>query len=476
MIGTELYDNKVGFVAAFLQAMNPLMMGLVHGYIFSDHIDIAIIFWVEISCYLLIKGIKTGKTKYYVLTGIAQGLGYLSKSYLCMVSFGITIVIFILTRLGILKPYKENISAKKVIFQLALSILVALPWVVFCLVRYTKEFIQENHMVFAHLYTKVEVWSRPWDAHLFKYMPKHYHLYWYLIILASFFLMLGYAIHYRSMSDIFIVTWIAGVITPLSISVSKVPAGTDIATPALLICFAAVCFKIIRGKGSLPVVAYSALILSPFFLSQGRFHFIDAFRKIVEGYVANRNFIKIITPSLYNSSWIIYQLLCYLITFAVLFPLYWILRSQGKPIWYKGYMILLKVTTVIMLIVLLYPLYFKCIQITDKKTPSYDDKHYNRNDLDMSWFEDVGDYIKANLPANSAIILDSPVKFFNRHYLMFFADRSVYDLKPEDIEILAKTMIENGGVPYIVSVKGYSYPLIYRSPVKPNYCIYKLQN
>lgn len=109
MIGSELYDRKVGLIAASLQAISPLMMNLVYGYMFSDHINAALIFWVELSCYLLIKGIKTGKTKYYIWSGVAQGFGYLSKSYLCLVSFGILVVIFALTRMNILKPYKGNI-------------------------------------------------------------------------------------------------------------------------------------------------------------------------------------------------------------------------------------------------------------------------------------------------------------------------------------------------------------------------------
>jgi hypothetical protein len=86
----------------------------------------------------------------------------------------------------------------------------------------------------------------------------------------------------------------------------------------------------------------------------------------------------------------------------------------------------------------------------------------------------VGKYIKGNLPANSALILDSPIEY-NRHYLMFFADRSVYQLIPEDFEVLNKTIMEKGGIPYIVTAKKYSYPLIYESPVKPNYRVYNLQ-
>ncbi len=43
-----------------------------------------------------------------------------------------------------------------------------------------------------------------------------------------------------------------------------------------------------------------------------------------------------------------------------------------------------------------------------------------------------------------------------------------------DVEGTAKTIESNGGIPYLVSVKNYSYPLVYRSPVKPHYLIYEL--
>ena len=174
LIGCELYDKKLGFVAAFLQAVNPLMMGLVHGYIFSDHINIAVVFWVELSCYLLIRGMKTGKTKYYIWSGVTQGVGYLSKSYLCLVSSGIAGMMLILAKTGFLKSHKGNINWKKVLLHALFSILVAAPWVVFCLIKYTKEFIHENNMVLAHLYTEVEIWEKPWDHHLFQYMPGPY--------------------------------------------------------------------------------------------------------------------------------------------------------------------------------------------------------------------------------------------------------------------------------------------------------------
>ncbi len=478
MIGSELYDKKVGFVAAFLQAINPLMMNLVQGYTFSDHINVALIFWVELSCYLLIKAVKTGKTKYYIWSGVAQGFGYLSKSYLCLVSFGIAVVMLIITRTRILKSHRDNINLRKVLTQILFSMLVAAPWVIFCLVKYTKEFIHENNMVLAHLYTGVEVWEHPWDCHLFEYMPKHYP-YWYLIIFVSFFFLLAYAIKNRKLSDMYIALWVIVVMIPLSISTSKVPAGMDITTAALLICFAAVYFRVIRGDREVPAIGYFALVFSVFFLSQWPLHLLDGLKETVSICVSDISIIYKITPRLYFNAWIVYQFVCYLAAFAFFSLIYLGLRLTRKPSWRKGYVNAARVSAAIMFVILVYPLTLGTFRITNEKPVSYD--VYWFDGYFMGGFEDVGSYVKENLPENSALLLESPEQY-DHHYLMFFADRSSYYLeaKSEDgwepkSDPSTITIRENGGMPYLVSTKEYSYPKVYESPVRPYYRVYALE-
>ena len=411
LIGSELYDKRVGLVAAFLQAINPLMMDLVHGYMFSDHINIALIFWVELSCYLLIKGIKTGKTKYYIWSGVAQGFGYLSKSYLCLVGFGIAVVILVLTRTNVLKSHKANINGKKILIHILFSVLVAAPWVIFCLIRYTKEFIFENRMIVAHLNTEVEVWERPWDFHLFQYMPSHYP-HWYLIIFVSFFFLLAFAIRDRKLGDIYTVLWIIVVVFTLSLSASKVPAGTDIAVPALLLCFSAVCFRMIQSKYRVTAIGYFALVFSLFFLSQWPFHLFDGAKSTILSPISRITTVSKIAPTLYTNTWIIYQLLCYLAAFAIFFAIYMGLRPIRDSLWRDKYLSLLKIATVIMLLILAFPLLSASLKITGRETTPDD-------------FEDVGRYVKENLPENSALLVESADQF-GHFYLMFHADRSVY--------------------------------------------------
>ena len=474
MIGVELYDKKVGFMAAFLQAFNPLMINLVHGYVFSDHIDISLIFWVELSCYLLIKGIKTGMTKYYVWSGVAQGFGYLSKSYLCLAVFGIAISILILTRTGFLKPlHKPNISIRKIAIQVLSSVLVATPWVMFCLIEYTKEFIHENRMVMTHLYDEVEIWRKPWDCHLFEYMPDHYPDR-YLMILVSFVFLLVSALKQRKLSDMYIVLWIVGIVAPLSLSVSKVHAGTDIATPALLICFASVFIRIMQGNYGISAVVYFAAFFSVLFFSQWPIRLVEGLGESVG--VVGLETMENLAPSLYNNPGILCQVACcfaILTCFAIAYKLSGAFRKSLALIEYK------KISSVLILpliILLAYPFIMKSVEITNKIEVSYDD--YNSKGYYMGGVEDIGGFINENLPANSAILMESTAKR-DSLYLMFYADRSVYQLAGDRSGVFSDEMVSmmirnGGGLPFLVSRNYYEYPCLFRSPIRPFYGIYVL--
>src|SRR5688572_20280739 len=61
-IGRELLggDRRPALIGAGLQAFFPAITSLVHGYVFSDHIDVAFLFWVELSVWFLVRAIRTG--------------------------------------------------------------------------------------------------------------------------------------------------------------------------------------------------------------------------------------------------------------------------------------------------------------------------------------------------------------------------------------------------------------------------------
>ena len=72
-IASNLFDKRAGLIAAFLQAFNPFLFESVHGYRYSDHIDIALLLWVQVSCWFLLRAIRTGKRRNYILSGVCDG-------------------------------------------------------------------------------------------------------------------------------------------------------------------------------------------------------------------------------------------------------------------------------------------------------------------------------------------------------------------------------------------------------------------
>src|SRR5262249_44218794 len=91
LIGKELIDTTPGLVGAALQAFNAPIAMLVHGHVFSDHVDISLLFWTELAIWLLLRAVRPPPQpspgvpgegfRWWILCGVAQGLAFLSKSY-----------------------------------------------------------------------------------------------------------------------------------------------------------------------------------------------------------------------------------------------------------------------------------------------------------------------------------------------------------------------------------------------------------
>jgi 4-amino-4-deoxy-L-arabinose transferase-like glycosyltransferase len=407
LIGTELYNKKVGLLAVFLQVINPFLLLMVHGYMFSDHINITLILWVEVSCYFLIKGIKSGDMRYFILSGVAQGLGYLAKSYLCMIPFGIAVGLFLFSKIRFISVYKETLNLKKLLVQLGSSILTASPWVLFCFIKYRREFLFEEGFTFAHINTSIEGWQRSWDYHLFNYMPSIYP-YLYIAIIVCAIMLIVFAIRERQGSDAFLALWILGVVVILSIAKSKVPAGTDIAIPALLLCMSCLFFRKTKN-GSIHKLAFLSSITA-ISLSQYPLKLIiikdPAIQKLLSP-------LKNFAPAFTANIVFFRQILFFIAIFAFLVLIYVVIKfiiRSGTRI----YNIVIKIMIVPILILLVIPIMKENLSIL-------------RRPIDKSFepFADVGSFADANLPKNSVFFLETADQS-QKYRLMFYSDRSVY--------------------------------------------------
>ena len=81
LIGVRLLDRPAALIAAALQAFNPVILVILNGYVFSDHVDISLLFWTELAIYFLVRATQTKSRTDIILCGIAQGIAFLSKTY-----------------------------------------------------------------------------------------------------------------------------------------------------------------------------------------------------------------------------------------------------------------------------------------------------------------------------------------------------------------------------------------------------------
>ncbi len=247
LIGRALFDRRTGLIAAGLQAINPVITMLVQGSLFSDHIDVALLFWVEVGAYFLIRAARSGSWGDVGAVGVAQGLAYLSKSYLAALLTGLAVVLWLLPRVGLVAWDDSKLRGRHLLGLLGATLATAAPWMIHCWWRFPVEFEHEHGYVFAHLGQGVEGWGGPWDRVVFDYLIQLYHAFYPALIVAALVLP-GSAGRDRRLALWFLFGWLGGVLAPHLASATKTPSATLIALPAGLLLLAHLIAEGWRGE------------------------------------------------------------------------------------------------------------------------------------------------------------------------------------------------------------------------------------
>lgn len=262
LIGRSLGDVRAGLFASILQALNPAITRFVHGQVFSDHVDIAMLFYCELAVWCLIHATKRSGSRWAILTGAAMGLAYLSKSFPCLFILGLAMVFRLSQRVPRLGT-ALTLSGRQLTAIVWSSVAVALPWTLWCWTMFPREFAHEQLYVFQHLTTDIETFAGPWDRLWFEYLFRAL-LEWYPLALVA---MLYVACDAWRTSDgrrWFVVLWALGVIVPHTLAVSKTPSATLTAWPALWLAIGIVLSDATRGRSSAIAIAAGAALLIAF--------------------------------------------------------------------------------------------------------------------------------------------------------------------------------------------------------------------
>lgn len=445
-IAADLYGERVGLVAAFAQGFNPFLYAFVHGYQYSDHVDVALLFWVQLACWLLLRALRTGAWGLYALSGIAMGIAWLAKSYPALVTFGIAGAAWLARRAGALDLDGDRIRLRHLAIQLGTAVLTVAPWVAYCLVRHPAEFTYEHGLVLDHLRADVEGWGATWDRHLFDYMIRFFPAI-YVAVLAAAVGLAWLMVRGRRLEEFFVVAWAAGVVVPLTLATTKTPSATMIAVPPLLIALAAMIGGAWRRDDRVCTAVWFASMLAITLVEGGRSRVTrrDEFADVQRA-----------APFLEANVWVIGQMVALVLVLAALVLLHRLLRRSR---WCGGTWWGLRLAALLLTLVHATGYVDAALRVT-------------RSNRGASLYVALGERLRRELPQNACLFLDDPI--LGSHLtLMYYADRSTYDVQPRrrtpprDVPEDARRAREAGARPYLVSVNGAShdYPLVMQGEV-----------
>jgi len=135
LIGNYLFDERIGILAAYIHAINGVIIELGGGRISSDHVETAFIFFVELAVVFTIYFFQK-KPKYTItiFVGIATGLAFLCKWYPAALVLPIWFFGFISW-----KNYSFLGLVKHGLLLIVSAAIIGFPWVYYALSYYPAE-------------------------------------------------------------------------------------------------------------------------------------------------------------------------------------------------------------------------------------------------------------------------------------------------------------------------------------------------
>ncbi len=233
LIGVELLTKRAALIAATAQAFSWFIMRVTHGYLFSDMMDISLLFYCELGIYGVILVMKTGKWRFVLLAGIGQGLAFLSKTYPAFIVTGVALAGVLAPSLRLAKKEACHLRWQHVLGLLGMTLLVAGPWTLFTAIAYPIEFNISNRVTFAHFTEDIQGWGAPWYQ-VFLYTRDIFNLLAFPVFIA-FCYTLPRLFQKRNISICLLYAWGCGVFPPFLIATTKIPCATLMGAPALLL-------------------------------------------------------------------------------------------------------------------------------------------------------------------------------------------------------------------------------------------------
>jgi len=257
LLGVRLAGEAEGLLAALLLAASPLGWLLVQGYHFGDMTDVSLAFWLTATVLLADAAVSSGRTGLAVLSGLCQGLAWLSKSALSLAPAGALLVLWLAGRRGRLAGDKPR--GVQVAVHWAVAALLAAGWQIYTRLRWPAEAAIEGRALLQHVTSNYEGHGRSWDA-LFNDLVANLLSPAFIVwALAGALAAAAWFLRRRSRGAGWLALWCWGTWLPLLVVKTKVPAVLWGMLPALALAMAWLLLRLVRR----PSPAGCALLLTP---------------------------------------------------------------------------------------------------------------------------------------------------------------------------------------------------------------------
>ena len=441
-IGAQLFDSKwPGLIASALQAFNPFLMGSVHGYYFADHIDIALMFWIEAAIAALILVMRSQRRRYDVLAGLCMGLGFLTKALPALIVALIAILMaaasWFTSRVLRKAPKGWSVRPQDLVIFSTSACAIVLPWVISTAIRFPTEFSSSAGMWLGHLTQDVEGWAAPWDRHLFDYMIHQLSWIYTPTLLALLFITVR-AVRGR-LGEIMVALWAWGVIVPFSLAVSKTWSMTLIALPALLLALGRLLEQSYRGTDEGARALLGAGGLAAALVSRGTSVVTQVGAKGLPPLHSAQ-----FAPYLCANAWIA----TYFSLTALFFLLFTCIHRSIRPISRRAFETALLIVGFSTMTIMALRYATRTVEFALKPPTGRS-------------FKELGTAIQQQLPPDAVLIVgknstgSSHPDDGSHLSLMFWSDRSTYhagaQLHDEPLPSIAARIRSAGGVPFLVT-------------------------
>ena len=221
-------SRTVAFWAALLFAINGHLIELASGRTSNDHPDTFLLVFVLAALYAAVRLAHSGSLRWAVGCGVLAGLAFMSKAWPALLIFPVAFL-FVQGREG--AAMKRSVQCLAAV--LLTTLLVSLPWNVFASTTFPEVAQAASAAHWRHFTVDIEEHGRPWTYYWTQLPMIHGELapialIWFVLVL----------LRERPRAHAALLVWWLLPYFVFSFAVTKMPAYTVIAAPAICIIIA----------------------------------------------------------------------------------------------------------------------------------------------------------------------------------------------------------------------------------------------